>query len=153
MKPHIVTEFNRSHRRMGRSRRRVGFTLIEVVVTTALIAVAVVAGMGAVRALTAADVKARDSDLLQRLASEKINDVKYLADPTSGGTSGNFNDRGYSEVTWTLDDQASSVSNVDQVTVTAMRDNTTQSITTLIYVASAASSTTSSMSTSGTSGP
>jgi len=128
--------------REGKLRR--GFTLVEVLVTTALVAIAVVAGMGAIRAIGIADVKAHDADLLQRLASEKLNDVKILQDPTSSGTSGDFTDRGYSDVTWSLDDEATSVSNVDQLTVTATRGKNSESLTTLLYIPSSTGSTTSS---------
>ena len=133
----------------ARSAARRAFTLVEVLVTTALVAVAVTAGMGALRTLTATEAKARDADLLQSLASEKLNDVRFLADPTSNGTSGDFTDRGYSDISWTLEDQSSSVSNVDQLTVTTKRGEQTQELTTLVYIPSSTSSTTSTSSSAG----
>jgi prepilin-type N-terminal cleavage/methylation domain-containing protein len=129
------------------SRRR-AFTLIEVLVTTALVATVIVAGMGAIRAIGVTEGKMRDADLLQKLASEKLGDVRFLSDPTSTGTSGDFTDRGYSDITWSLDDQASSVSNVDQLTVTVTKGKEEQSLTTLVYIPSSTSSSSSSSSTS-----
>ena len=70
-----------------------GFTLVEVLVATLLVAVAVTGVMSGISALTLAQSRARDADLLQRLAAQKINDLSILADPTTVGSSGDFSDR------------------------------------------------------------
>ena len=71
---------------------------------------------------------------LQRLAAEKINDLKLLQDPGTGGTQGDFSDRGYPDVTWSLQETASSITNLTQITVTATRGADSQALTTLLYV-------------------
>ena len=118
-----------------------GFTLIEVIVTTMLVAIAVVAALGGIRAMQVADGKARAADLLQRLASEKLQDVTNAEDPATYGSGGDFADRGYPDITWSLDVQASSATNVDEVTLTATQGQNAQSIIEYLYVQPQASTT------------
>ena len=111
-----------------------GFTLVEVLVTTVLVAVAIVGVLGGIRAIRDADAKAQTADLLQRLASEKINDVRLLQDPSTGGTDGDFTDRGYPDVSWALQETASGVTDLTQITVTVTRGKDSQALTTLLFV-------------------
>ena len=115
-----------------KSRR--GFTLVEVLVATVLVAIAVTGVMGGIGALTSAQAKARDADLLQKLAAEKINDLSTLTDPTTIGSSGDFSDRNYPDVTWTADIESTNITNVDEVTITASRGKVSQSLMTMVYV-------------------
>jgi prepilin-type N-terminal cleavage/methylation domain-containing protein len=119
-----------------------GFTLVEVIITTMIVAIAVTGVFGGIRALTAADVKARDADLLQRLASEKVEDIRVNGDPNTYGTNGDFTDRGYPDVSWTMEIQTVSTANVDQLTVTAARAKESQAITEFVYVPPATTTTT-----------
>jgi Tfp pilus assembly protein PilV len=121
-------------RRVRTSARVASFTLVEVMVATMLVAVAVMGVFGGIKALGAADARARSADLLQGLAAEKLNDVKILSDPGADGNQGDFSDRGYPGVTWTVDAQPSGATNVDQVTVTASQGRESQSLTTLTFV-------------------
>lgn len=123
-------------------RSRHGFTIVEVLVTSVLVAVAVVATMGGIRSIMNAQSKAQTADLLQRLASEKLDDSRYLSSPDANGTSGDFSDRGYPDISWSMAVQAAGVTNLDQVTVTATRGNDSQALTTMMYVAPATTTTT-----------
>jgi prepilin-type N-terminal cleavage/methylation domain-containing protein len=118
-----------------------GFTLIEVLVATILLGVGIVGSLLAMRSVAKAQAAAQTADLLQRLAAEKLEDIKYLADPTQNGTSGDFSDRGYPEITWSLDDEASGVTNVDEDTVTVTSGKQSQSLETMIYLSQTATST------------
>jgi len=107
---------------------------MEVLVTIVLVSIAVVGVLGGIRAIKTTDAKAQTADLLQRLASEKIADLKQLQDPSTGGTTGDFTDRGYPEISWSLQEDQSSVTNLTQITVTVTRGASTQALTTLLYV-------------------
>ncbi len=111
-----------------------GFTLIEVLVTIVLVSVAIVAVLGGIRSIGAANTRARTADLLQRLASEKMNDLKLMPDPSSGQNDGDFSDRGYGDVHWDVTVEASGATNVDQVTVKASRGRASQALTALVFV-------------------
>ncbi len=113
---------------------RRGFTLIEVLVTVVLVSVAVVGVLGGIRSIRAADARARSADLLQRLASEKVSDLKLLSDPSTGGNAGDFSDRGHGEVSWTASVTTTGAANVDKVTVMATRGGDSQALTTLVFV-------------------
>jgi prepilin-type N-terminal cleavage/methylation domain-containing protein len=119
-----------------------GFTLIEVLVTIVLVTVAIVGVLGGIRSVKAADVKAQTADLLQRLATEKITDLRLLQDPSTGGTTGDFTDRGYPDITWSLEETNTSVTNLNQVTLTVTQGTESQSITTLVYIAPQTTTTT-----------
>lgn len=119
--------------RAGRAVAR-GFTLVEVLVTIVLVSVAIVAVLGGIRSVKAADFKAQSADLLQRLASEKMNDLTNLQDPNTGGTEGDFTDRGYPDITWALQEDMTSVTNLDQVAVTVTRGSDSETLTTLMFI-------------------
>jgi len=119
-----------------------GFTLVEVLVTTVIVAITLVGVLGAIRSQALVESSANDATLLQRLANEKLNDLRILQDPSTGGDSGDFSDRGYPDITWTADVEQSNTTNLDQVTVTATRGKASQAITTLIYVIPATGTTT-----------
>jgi prepilin-type N-terminal cleavage/methylation domain-containing protein len=128
-----------------------GFTLMEVLVTLVLVSLALVGALGGIRAIKDADAKAQTADLLQRLAAEKINDLKLLQDPSTDGTDGDFSDRGYPDITWNLQETAAAVTNMVQITLTVTRGKDTQALTTLLYVVPQTGTTTSTTSaTTGT---
>ncbi len=108
--------------------------MIEVLVTIVLVSIAIVGVMGGIRAIGQASARSRTADLLQRLASEKMNDIRLLSDPSAGSNGGDFSDRGYGDITWSVTTEASGADNVDQVTVTASRGGASQALTTLMFV-------------------
>jgi type II secretion system protein I len=131
-------------------KRKNGFTLVEVLVTAAIVSLALVGVLGAIGSQLRLESSANDAALLQRLANEKLNDLRLQPDPSDAGASGDFSDRNYPDVTWTADVESTSTANLDQVTVTATRGNASQSITTLIYVIPATGTTTTGTTTATT---
>ena len=124
----------RQAERGSRPGLRSAFTLIEVLVTIVLVAVALTGVMGGIRALGAADVKARDADRLQRLAAQKMSELGSITDPRTTDASGDFSEQGFSDISWTIDVQPSGAENVDLVTVTVTRGGDAQALTGLVYV-------------------
>jgi len=121
--------------------RRSGFTLIEVMVTSIIVAVAVAGVFDGIRSMAKTEVKANTADLLQRLAVEKVNDLEILSDPSVGGDNGDFSDRGYPDIMWTADVETASITNVDELTVTVSQGTDSQTITTMVYVPQESSTT------------
>jgi type II secretory pathway pseudopilin PulG len=117
--------------------------MIEVLVTTVLVAVAIVGVMGGIRSVEATQAKANTADLLMRLAAEKLDDSKILADPADGGSSGDFSDRGYPNITWALTETSTSVTSLDEIVVTVTDGKESQSLDTMLYIVPAAGTTTS----------
>jgi len=113
---------------------RRGFTLIEVLVTILLVSVALVGAMHGLRALAAADIRARRADLLQALAQQKLEELRATEDPRTLDDRGDFSEQGHPEITWTLTVQPSGAENVDEVQVTATQGDYSQSLKELIYV-------------------
>lgn len=124
-----------------RSRRRLGFTLIEMMVTAVLVAIAIVGVLGAIRAISAADLRAREADLLQRLAVLKLNEFGPVTNPQTADNKGDFTDQGYADVQWSLEVVPSGTENLDELTVTATRGERSQTVTGLLFVAPTTGST------------
>ncbi len=106
-----------------------------------LVVIAIVGVMQGMRALGAADVKAQHADLIQRLAREKLDELRATEDPNALDTKGDFTEQGHPEITWTLDSQPSGATNVNQLQITATEDNYSQTLTVLMYVPPTAGST------------
>lgn len=117
----------------SRVRRCGAFTLVEMLVTIVIVAVAVVGVFRAIAVLTETDKRARDADLLQRLACQKMAEMGVVTDPRTAENSGDFADQGYEAITWTVEVEPSGTLNVEQVTVTAQRDETSQQVIGLIF--------------------
>jgi type II secretion system protein I len=117
----------------SRTRQRTAFTLVEMLVTIVIVAVAVVAVFRTIASLTETDVRARDADLLQRLACQKMAEMGVVTDPRTAENSGNFADQGYEAISWTVEVEPSGTLNVEQVTVTAERGDASQQITGLVF--------------------
>ncbi len=121
--------------RAGRRRAgRAGFTLVEMLVTIVLVSLALVGIFGGMGAASRTEAKARDADLLQRLALQKMNEVGVVLDPRTSETSGDFADQGHPDVEWTIETESTQTLNVEQVTVTARRGDAAQALTGLVYL-------------------
>jgi type II secretion system protein I len=114
-------------------RRKTGFTLIEALVALALVALALVGVMGGIQSLGKADIKARDADLMQRLVAQKMMTLGVTEDPSTADDRGDFADQGHPEIAWQMDVEPSGTDNLNQVTVTATKDNESQALTGLVY--------------------
>ncbi len=128
-------------------RSKKGFTLVELVVTTFIVSVALVAVMGGIRSLGQADVKAHEVELLQQLAEQEMANLRQATDPNTELSSGDFSDQGYADVTFQVTAQPSGTDNVDEVKVVVTHGKEMQSLTELMYVPPA---TTTSATTGGT---
>ena len=113
---------------------RRGFTLVEVLVALVLVAIALTGVMGGIRALGAADAKARGADLLQRLAAQKLSEMGAVTDPRTTEDSGDFTDQGYPDIEWTMTIEPSGAENVDRIAVTATRGNDEQTLMGLVFI-------------------
>ena len=122
------------HSKRTKYRRLRGFTLIEALVAVVIVSVAIVSVFGGMRAMAAARTRASEAELLQQLALQKMNELGAVTDLNSADTKGDFSEQGHAEVSWTVDVEPSGVTNVNQVTVTATRNKSSQTFTGLLFV-------------------
>ncbi|MGC4044509.1 MAG: prepilin-type N-terminal cleavage/methylation domain-containing protein [Armatimonas sp.] len=119
-----------------------GFTLIELLVAILLVGICIAGVFGGLTALGKADAAARDTVLVQRLAQKKLADVALTGDPSLMDEKGDFSEEGYPDATWSMTyEQESDLTTLQRVTVTAERQNQSQTLTTLVYVPPATSTT------------
>lgn len=95
-----------------------GFTLIEAIVSVALVAVGVVSTMNALGAMTRSDRELRDRERMQRLAIQKYDELIGTGILTNASQSGDFKDRNIDTYTWKAEVIPSGVTNLDQIRVT-----------------------------------
>jgi prepilin-type N-terminal cleavage/methylation domain-containing protein len=96
-----------------------GFTLIEVLVTAALIAVGVTAALGALGALTRAEVDLRDRERLERLAHDRYMEMVATGEYAQAPMSGDFADRGYPNFRWQAELTPSTVESLESFSISA----------------------------------
>ena len=113
--------------------RRAGFTLIEVLVTTALVGIALVGVLTALGRLSQVDSYTRNAELLQRLAAQKLSALRVEGDLRTAATKGDFSAEGYPDADWSLALQATDDENVEEATITATRGQAEQALSERIF--------------------
>ena len=114
-----------------------GFTIVEVVVSVALLAIGIVVSLGSLSAMTKTEVKLRKTEEMNRLAVQKIEEVLAVGNATTAETSGTFDDYGYTGYEWSLEVAPSGTENLEtiRVTVTEASANSSAgvSVSSLLY--------------------
>ena len=120
---------------------RKGFTLIEALAATALLAGGIAVVMGSLGALTKVESRFRDEDRMERLAVQKLDDLVATIDTGASSQNGDFKDQGENRYIWSSDVEPSGVENLTAVTVTVHGANDRSEtgpaakVTTLVYQA------------------
>lgn len=81
-----------------------------------ILSVGIVAVYGGMNSLTRAEARARDQDLVQRLADEKYEELISTEPDLSAPQSGNFDDRNLS-FTWEMESTPSGIESLQSITV------------------------------------
>jgi prepilin-type N-terminal cleavage/methylation domain-containing protein len=98
--------------------KRSGFTLIEALAAAVLLGVGVTAAMGGLASISRAEASARETEILRRLAAEKLDDVLGTRDVQGTGADGAFDDPDLAGYRWRLEVSPSGVENLERVRVT-----------------------------------
>lgn len=117
-----------------RARKASGFTFVEAMMATILVATAVTSVLLGIGAVSKAQAKSQMADMLQNLAAEKLNELTLNQDPSQLGSAGDFSDRGHPDVSWNIDLTTPAVTDVEEATITVTRGKDSQSLTTQVYV-------------------
>lgn len=119
-----------------KSARSNGFTLIEAMVSAALVAIGVASAMGAFGALTKAQSQIQERDRMQRLAVSKYDELVAggLSNAASSGDFQAYNDDRYK---WTANIANTLTTGLQSLTLTVTsntpNDNTQVSVEGLLY--------------------
>lgn len=120
------------------SRVRRGFTLIEALAAVVLLGVGLVASLGALSAIRRSEYRAREAEVMLRLASDKYQEL-VATGQTTNPASGDFSDRNDQNYRWSLSIESSGVTDLNAVTVivqpqSASDDGPRQQVSGLVYV-------------------
>jgi prepilin-type N-terminal cleavage/methylation domain-containing protein len=98
---------------------RRGFSLVEVVVATALLGVGVTAVLGAYGAMNSARTRAAESERMAQLAGAKLDEIVATGEYLEAPLSGRFDDERY---TWSAETQAGAEVTLTELTVRVTRE-------------------------------
>ena len=114
-----------------------GFTIVEVVVSVALLAIGIVVSLGSLSAMTKTEVKLRKTEEMNRLAVQNIEEGLAVGNSPAADTSGTLDDYGYTGYEWSLEVAPSGTENLEtiRVTVTEASANSSAgvSVSSLLY--------------------
>lgn len=99
------------------NRNRKGFTLVEVIVATALLGIGITMGFSALSGMTRTEIRLRELEKMNLLAVQKLNEVIAIGSVDTQETEGSFEDYGEPNYKWTLEAAASGTENLDTVRV------------------------------------
>lgn len=89
-----------------------GFTLVEAIVSVALLGVGIVAALGALSEMTRTETRIRESSLLRRLAQSKFDEVVATEELAQAPLDGTFEDLGRPDVTFEVESEPATVENM-----------------------------------------
>jgi prepilin-type N-terminal cleavage/methylation domain-containing protein len=98
-----------------------GFTLIEAIAAVALMAIGICATLDGLAAISKAQARAMESELMQRLAFRKYDEILSEALLDSGSTSGDFKDIGENRFLWSAERTSTGDGNLDSLVVRVTR--------------------------------
>ncbi len=102
-------------------RTRRGFTLVEAVVSTALLGVGIAASIAALGEMTRVESLVREREQMQRLALEKHAELVATGDYALGQLEGEFTGTGRDRYLWTATYEPTGVENLYRIVVTVGR--------------------------------
>ena len=100
---------------------RRGFTILEVLVAATLLGVGVAAVLGGIKSVNAAEGRARELEVMQRLAVDKLEELKATTDTFAAGDNGDFVDRNLDDYVWEMQVEPTGIEYLDGVTVTVRK--------------------------------
>jgi len=122
---------------MLRDRRR-GFSLLEAMVASILLAIGISGVMAALGAMTSARGRIIESERMQRLAVDKYDELVGTGAYSTPSLTGDFTDRNETRYTWRAELQDTGTTNLESFTVyvdpVAGRDAKTIQVTGLVFV-------------------
>ncbi len=95
-----------------------GFTLVELIVTLAVVGLGITAVLGALGGMIRSDTILRERETLQRLAIQKLEELRSTRDYRLSALSGDLEDYGFPTYEWSAQVDPTGVENLEALTVT-----------------------------------
>ena len=95
-----------------------GFTLVEVMASVVLLGVGIVSVISAYSAIARSEDRAREVEIMHRLAIAKYDEMRAITDTFAGSESGDFTEEGSPDYVWELAVDPTGIENLDAITIT-----------------------------------
>lgn len=124
---------------MSNGAKRRGYSMIEALVSVALLSIGIVAVLGAYTGLARTQRKAMESERMQRLAIDKYQELVGTEALQTQSLSGDFSDRGEDRYTWQATVETTGTENLSSLNVTVQtrdgaEDGPTQFASGVVYI-------------------
>ena len=121
---------------------RRGFTLVEALVSVALLSLAVVGSLTALSQMTKSEAALRERVQLERLSQRKLDEAIATSEIPNAPLDGTFEDQGHPEISYQIETEPSTVENLlivrSSAFFTRQGEDSGVTTTTLLYEAPAA---------------
>lgn len=87
----------------GGAIKRRGFTMVEALVSIAILTVGIVGALGALGEMTKSEARLRESEMYRRFAKEKYDEIVATGELINAPLDGDFEDRGQPNLVWSLE--------------------------------------------------
>jgi prepilin-type N-terminal cleavage/methylation domain-containing protein len=94
-----------------------GFTLIEALAAVVILGAGIAAVMGAFSSVARSEDRSRQSEVMHRLAIEKLEELRATTETFTTSESGNFEEKNLPNYTWSMEVENTGVENLEAVTV------------------------------------
>jgi prepilin-type N-terminal cleavage/methylation domain-containing protein len=95
-----------------------GFTLVEVVTAVALLGIGIVVSLACLSGMTKTEIRLKQSELMNRLAVQKLDEILAVGSIDTVPNSGDFTDVGVEGFEWNLEVAPSDLENLQTVRIT-----------------------------------
>ncbi len=99
------------------NKRRAGFTLVEVIIATALLGLGIAMGFSALSGMTRTELLLREKEKMNLLAVQKLDEVLAVGSVATQETEGSFQEYGEPNYQWSLETADSGTENLETVRV------------------------------------
>lgn len=103
---------------MNNVKAKHGFTLVEVITAVALLGIGIVVSLACLSGMTKTEIRLKQSELMNRLAIQKLDEILAVGNIDTVPNSGDFTDIGVDGFEWNMEVAPSDIENLQTIRIT-----------------------------------